>query len=187
MADKSSFWDAWVVPWTPKNVCKWPLYVLVLTSLPFAVIWLLDRPEPGKESIPAVLLLLPVVISTFLLGVLLIIARLLKNAAAKLPEGALLRSRCMVVHGILEAPGVAQITGDQLIIQPLVGRQISIPLRQISDITEHRFYNGRPYLGTTTFFKLTVPDTVTSKRRLGFGVEHAEKWRKLLEVIPKPP
>ena len=180
MAEKSGFWGARVVPWSPKNICKWPLYVLVLTALPFVVIWLLTRRELGGAAIPAGCLLAPVVISTFLLAVLLIIAWLLKKAAAKLPEGALLRSSCIVVPGMLEAPGVAQISSGRLIICPLAGRQISIPLHQISNITEHRLYNGRPYLGTTIFFKLTVPRTISGKWRLRFGVEHAEQWRKLL-------
>ena len=115
-----------------------------------------------------------------------VVRLLVENLNKELPEGALLRSHCVVVHGILESAGIVQITSDQLIIKPLVGRQITVPLTEIRAISEHRLYNGRPYLGSTIFFKLKVTKSVSGKWRLGFGVDDADTWRNLLYAQSRP-
>lgn len=187
MADKTNFWAVLVTPWKPKHTFRHGLYVLVGTSLILASILLIHYLVSGQLP-PFILwwMLLPVAFSVFFMLVNRFVRLLIENLNKKLPEGALLRSHCMVVHGILESAGIVQITPDQLIIQPLVGRQISVPLGEIAAITEHRFYNSRSYLGNTVFFKLKVPDTVSDKWRLGFGVDDADAWRNLLYAQSRP-
>jgi len=187
MADKIDFWAVFVTPWKPKHTLRLGLYILVGTSLILASVWVINYLVSGQlPPFPLWWTLFPVALSVFFMLVCGIVGPFVKNLDKKLPEGALLRSHCMVVHGILESAGIVQITPDQLIIQPLVGRQISVPLGEIAAITEHRFYNGRSYLGNTVFFKLKVPDTVSDKWRLGFGVEDAETWRNLLYAQSRP-
>ena len=186
MPDKTNFWAVLLAPWRPKNTLRFGFYILVGTSLIFAQIWVVNYLASGQvPSIPSWWLFFPVAFSALFMLTFRIVGLLVENLSKKLPEGALLRSHCLVIHGILETPGLAQITPDQLLIKPLVGSQISVPLSKIAAITEHRWYNGRPYLGTTVFFKLKVPDTVSDKWRLGFGVEDGGQWRKLLYTPSK--
>ena len=187
MTEKTNFWAVFVTPWQPKHTLRFGLYILVGTSLIMAFVWVLQYLVSGQMP-PFILwwTILPVALSVFFMLVCGIVGPFVKNLDKKLPEGALLRSHCTVVHGILESAGIVQITSDQLIIQPLVGRQISVPLGEITDITEHRTYNGRPYLGNTIFFKLKVTKTVTDKWRLGFGVDDADAWRNLLYAQSRP-
>jgi hypothetical protein len=187
MAGKTNFWAFLITPWKPKHTLRLGLYILVGTSLIIAPGLLINYLVSGQ--LPPFILwwtLLPVAMSAFFMLVCGIVGPFVKNLEKKMPEGALLRSHCKVVHGIIESAGIVQITSDQLIIQPLVGRQISVPLGEIIDITEHRSYNGQPYLGNTIFFKLKVPDTISDKWRLGFGVDDAETWRNLLYAQNRP-
>jgi len=187
MADKTNFWSVFVTPWKPKHALKFGLYILVGTFLIMAFVWVTNYLVSGQlPPFPLWWVLFPVAMSVFFMLVCGIAGPFVKNLEKKMPEGALLRSHCTIVHGIIESAGIVQITSDQLIIQPLVGRQISIPLGEITDITEHRSYNGRPYLGNTIFFKLKVPDTISDKWRLGFGVDDAQTWRNLLYAQNRP-
>ena len=187
MADKINFWGVFVTPWKPKHTLRFGLYILVGTSLIMVCVWVLQYLVSRQmPPFPLWLVILPVVLSVFFMLICGIVRTFVKNLERKLPEGALLRSHCTIVHGIMESAGIVQITPDQLIIQPLVGSQISVPLGEITDITEHRAYNGRPYLGNTIFFKLKVPETVSNKWRLGFGVDDADAWRNLLYAHSKP-
>ena len=187
MADKINFWAVFVTPWKPKHTLRLGLYIIVGTSLILASVWVINYLVSGQLSpFPLWWTLFPVALSVFFMLVCGIVGPFVKNLDKKLPEGMLLRSHCMVVHGVLESPGLVQINPDQLIIRPLVGRQIMVPLSEINGISEHRLYNGRPYLGSTIFFKLEVPDTVSDKWRLGFGVDDAETWRNLLYAQSSP-
>lgn len=187
MADKTNFWAVFVTPWKPKHTLRLGLYILVGTSLIIASIWVINYLVFDQlPPFPLWWMLFPIAISVFFMLVYWIVGSFVKNLDKKLPEGALLRSHCMVIHGILESPGLIQINSDQLIIRPLVGGQIMVPLSEINAISEHRLYNGRLYLGSTIFFKLEVPDTVSDKWRLGFGVDDAETWRNFLYAQSRP-
>ena len=167
------------MPWA--HPYRFTFYVLAGVSLLLALFWVLGYLESGQVPlIPLWWFILPASLSALSLLTSLTVGLLVKKVSKKLPEGALLRSHCRVVHGIWETPGVVQITPDQLVIKPLAGREISVPLREICAITEHRYYNGHPYLGRTVFFKLTVPDAVSDEWRLGFGVGDAGPWKNLL-------
>ena len=181
MADRTSFWSVFVTPWKSNHTLRFGLYILVGTSLIMAFVWVLQYLVSGQmPPFPLWLVILPVALSVFFMLVCGIVRPFVKNLDKKLPEGALLRSHCTIVHGIMETAGIVQITSEQLIIQPLISGQISVPLGEITEITEHRIYNGRPYFGNTIFFKLKVPETVSDKWRLGFGVDDADPWRNLL-------
>ena len=182
MDDKTSFWGTLAIPWAGKNPYRLALYLLVF-------IYLLDAALLGfflllgqADSFPVWFwfILFPALFPLPFLVTYLIIGRLIKNLVKKLPDDASLRSDCIVLHGFVQSPGIVQITGDTLIIQPLVGRQISLPIREISQVSEHRWWNGQLYLGRTCFFKLKVPPAVSTKLRLGFGVADGDPWREVL-------
>jgi len=179
LANRPGFWGVCVVPWA--HPYRFTSYVFVGICLLLAFLWGVGYLASGQvPSIPWWWFILPASLSALSLLTSLGVGFLVKKVGKKLPEGALLRSPCKVVHGIWETPGVVQITPDQLVIKPLAGREILVPLPEISAITEHRWYNGSPYFGRTVFFKLTVPDGVCDDWRLGFGVEDGERWRTLL-------
>ena len=90
----------------------------------------------------------------------------------------------MVVHGMMEAPGLVQLSGQTLTIQPIVGKQVQVSLSQLLQVAEFRFYNGRLYLGSCAFFRLKVPHNITDSWRIGFGVTEADSWRKHLPLGP---
>jgi hypothetical protein len=187
MAGKTNFWAFLITPWKPKHILKLGLYILVGTSLILASILLINYLAYGQiPPIPLWWMVFPVAFSFLFMLVYGIVGPFIKNLEKKLPEGALLRSHCTVVHGIIESAGIAQINPNLLIILPLVGRQITVPLSEVRAITEHRFYNGRPYFGNTIFFQLKVPDTVSDKWRLGFGVDDADAWRNLIYAQKSP-
>jgi hypothetical protein len=184
MADKRNLWAVLVVPWTPNNIYIFGSFLLVLTFLPFAITWGFDRFRPDAAAeLPDWWLFVPMVLTLFVMLILYIINILVERAAAKLSPEPVLRSHCLVVHGLIQMPGLVQIDGNRLTIQPIIGKPASVPLAEISHVSEHHFYNGSPYLGKTAFFKLTVPESVSKKSRLGFAVPDAEPWRKLLPVV----
>jgi hypothetical protein len=185
MADKTSFWGTLAIPWAGRNPYRLALYILAFVHLLADFILGLNYLLRGRVVwTPAWvwfwLLFFPVLLSLPFLVMYLVISRLVKNLEKKLSEDALLRSHCVVFHDYVQSPGIVQITGDRLHIQPLVGQQISVALREISQISEHRWWNGQLYLGKTCFFKLKVPPSVSTKGRLGFGVADGDPWRKLL-------
>ena len=181
MADKTNFWAVFVVPWAGKNPYKIAFWVFIFACVLFYSIWVVDYLRGGQSlSIAGWLFFSAVILSVVVMVILLIVRWLVARISRTLPEGALIRSDCIVVHGILEMPGLVQISDDQLVIMPLVGTQILVSMGEISDISEYRWYNGRPYLGKTKFFKLIVSDRVSDKWRLGFGVEDGARWRNLL-------
>ncbi len=181
MAEKGDYWAVLVVPWRPRYIYIFGSCLLVLTFVPMAVAWGIDRFQSVRApELPDWWLFVPMALTLFIMLILYVVNILVERAAARLPDGAVLRSHCIVVSSLIQCPGVAQIANETLLIRPLVGKQISIPLGEISAVSERRWYNGALYPGKTAFFKLTVPESLSRKWRLGFGVADAEQWRKLL-------
>ena len=82
---------------------------------------------------------------------------------------------------MLQTPGIAHLGDSQLILKPLVGKQISIPLGDIQQIRERKWYNGQGYWGQTIFFEVPA----LRQWRLGFGVAKAKVWRDALSSCIK--
>lgn len=181
MSDKPDFWQVWLFPWARKNPYRLGLHVLVLIYSISVITWLAIYLRSARfPAISIWWLIWPVGLAAAFTLVFLIVSLLVRRLSKKMPPPTLLRSNCIVVHGNWETAGLIQLTQDRLLIKPLVGKLISVPLDQISDITEHRWYNGHPYYGKTLFLELEVPDTVSRRRRLGFGVEDGAQWKRLL-------
>ena len=66
-------------------------------------------------------------------------------------ETAVLRSPCLILTRFLEQPGVAEIARDRLILVPLFGRQIEVPLREISRVRPSHWFNGAVFQSLTGF------------------------------------
>lgn len=181
--EKPSFWGAMAVPWEGTNPIKVGVISLVLSGCIMGIVFLIlhlviqDR-KPSLWPLFLLPLIISVAITLFVLPVRFMVNRL----ANKLEGNALLRSHCMIVHGVIEKPGIVQVAGNELLIKPIVGEEIRAELSQITSISELRYYNGRPYVGTARFFKLDVPEELSKKGRLGFGVANANPWRDVLPI-----
>lgn len=170
MQKKFNFWGVCVTPWTRKNRLLLPLYILVLICAILSVVYI----TTGVMSLNVMwLLLMPVAFYVINLAVGLLVDGLRK----KLPPNPLLQTDCMIINNALQTPGIAHLDNDQLILMPLVGKQTSIPLGDIQQIRERRWYNGQGYWGQTIFFELPA----LKQWRLGFGVEEAKRWREALD------
>jgi hypothetical protein len=96
---------------------------------------------------------------------------------AAMPGEALLHSDCAMVNGIIQSPAVAEMRGEKLILAPLVGKIIELPLATVAVKSECKWFNGKLLFGTARGFWLSVPDRTV---RLGFAVEDAAAWREVL-------
>lgn len=182
-SDKPSFWGAMAVPWEGTNPLKVGAMSFALTCCILGVVFLIMRLAVHSERpIPSPLFLLPVIISVAIPSFTLPVRLLTGRLANRLEGDPLLRADCMIVHGFVEKPGIAAIFGNELLIKPIVGEEIRVDLSRIAEVSELRWYNGRPYVGTARFFKLTVPQDVSAAWRLGFGVANAEPWRRVLPI-----
>lgn len=177
MIMRTGFWQILVIPWTPKNACRFAFYASLVILLALAFIWSVEYIQ--KKDIRTVSfwwLLLPVFLTFFILSTSLIYSLLMGSIIKKLPKDTALMSHCRVVYGIFEMPGIAFIAHGHLFLKPILGNRIEVPLNDISSITKSHLYNGCLYLGKTLFFKLKVPTSICNKWRLGFGVEDGEQW-----------
>ncbi len=167
---RADFWGVTRFSWVKGNREKTALFIVVFFS-----VWGLISFVTGRGN-PILLLILGGGLAALFYIINLLVGLGIEKIRKRLPANALIQSDCLIVHGILQAPGIVYISDDHLILTLLVGNQITIPLSQISAITEYRWYNGLPYFGRTRFFKLSV----SGKWRLGFGVANAEQWKAIL-------
>ena len=101
---------------------------------------------------------------------------------AGLPDGAQLQADCRMVHGIIECPGIAQVRDGELVLTPLVGKKVAVPLADITIAKETSWFNGSWYPGQTGFWL----ESAAVGKRLGFAVSHAEPWRTALLQSDRP-
>ena len=169
MRKKFNFWGVFVTPWTIGNRLLLGLYILVLICVTLGVVYVTS----GWMSFHMFwLFLMPAGFYAIYLVVDLLVDRLRK----KLPPGPVLQTDCIIVNNVVQTPGIAHLRGDQLILKPLAGKQISIPISDIQQIRERRWYNGQGYWGQTIFFEFPA----MKQWRLGFGVVDAKVWRDAL-------
>ena len=169
MRNEFNFWGVFVTPWTKKNRLLLPLYILVLICVILGVVCV----KTGSVSLNLMwLFLMPAGFYAMNMVVGLLVDKLRK----KLPSDPLFQTDCIIVSNALQSPGIAHLEDDQLVLKPLVGKQISIPISDIQQIRERRWYNGEGYWGQTIFFELPA----LKQWRLGFGVAEAKVWRDAL-------
>ena len=172
MQKKFNIWGVFVTPWTRLNRLLLALYILVSICVILSVVYVTS----GWMSLHMMWLFL---MSPVFYVVYLIVGSMVDKLRKNLPPEPILQTDCIIVSDIVQKPGIAQLTGEQLILKPLAGKQISIPIYDIQQIRERRWYNGQGYWGQTIFFELPV----TKKWRLGFGVAEAKAWRNALHTF----
>ena len=81
----------------------------------------------------------------------------------------------LMVNGMIQAPGLASIDENKIVLHPIVGNRVEIPLADIVETTETFAFNGKAVPGKTAFwFK------VNGRKRLGVAVsnQYAADWRR---------
>lgn len=180
MADKTDFWGVSLLPWKPQNRAKYAFYIFVFALFLITFIHIVVRVCSGQVcSVSLWWLLLIVGLPVAFWICYSLIGKLVENAARKLPQDTIIRSDCIVVTDFREMPAVAQVSGDQLIILPIFGKQITIPMGEILKVEESHWCNGSLTLGRTIFFKLKLQKPVSGLHRLGFAVDYKDPWEKL--------
>lgn len=81
----------------------------------------------------------------------------------------------LIVHGMIQSPGIALLKRDELILIRVVGERVSVPLVDIESVREVTRFNGAKLLGKTGFWLDT-----SGPRRLGFAVSNVfvERFRQ---------
>lgn len=118
----------------------------------------------------------------FLMGLILVIVVVIFWAVRKRTlsvlnkmhsDDALIETQCMIRLGAFEGPGVAQVLGDQLILAPIFGNVLRIPLSDVS-LKKETWWWGRGWVGKRAFH-LHTPYT----KNLKIGVKDPAPWRML--------
>lgn len=94
----------------------------------------------------------------------------LRRRVAQNPE---LQSDCLMLRGSIQSPAVAQIFDDRLLLTPLVGEIVEVPLEGLAVKEVSGRFNGAVYPGATAFW-LECPEVSS---RLAFAVPNGEAWR----------
>jgi|GEM_PF-827886 len=88
-----------------------------------------------------------------------------------------MQSDCLMVSGILQTPGIAQICGDRLVLTPLIGKTVDLALSEVCIKSETRqWFNGSLMMNSAAGIWLSVP----GHWRLGFAVPDVGPWRERL-------
>ncbi|HEY44507.1 MAG TPA: hypothetical protein G4O11_11055 [Anaerolineae bacterium] len=83
----------------------------------------------------------------------------------------------LIVNGIIQSPGIALLKKDELLLIPIVGKRVAVPLADVKSVRETIWYNG-----SLLFFKKGFWLNIPGRRRLGVAVSNssAASFRKRL-------
>ncbi len=95
--------------------------------------------------------------------------------AASLAETDGQGAQSLLVNGMIQSPGLAFLHGDQIILAPIVGERVAIPIADIESVQETQWFNGKAVPG-----KVGLWFTVPGRKRLGAAMAYgpAAAWRK---------
>jgi hypothetical protein len=48
----------------------------------------------------------------------------------------------LIVNGVIQSPGIALLKKDELLLVPIVGKRVAVPLADIKAVRETTWYNG---------------------------------------------
>ena len=84
----------------------------------------------------------------------------------------------LIVNGKIQSPGIALLREDELVLVPIVGERVAVPLADIRSVRETSWYNGSLLWFKKKGFWLDVP----GRKRLGVAVtnSYAELFRNRL-------
>ncbi|MGA2230429.1 MAG: hypothetical protein ABSH22_05980 [Tepidisphaeraceae bacterium] len=177
--------SAFNLPWVGRNPTTIATWILLFTSIMWSPILVMGVVN-HLYRVAIVTALAPVGMFTLFFGVGRFIRRMSSRVELRLaamPGEAQLHCDCAMVNGMIQSPAIAEVRGEKLILAPLVGKMIELPLAGVSVKSECKWFNGKLLFGTARGFWLKVPDRTT---RLGFAVEDAVLWREVLNHSNQP-
>jgi hypothetical protein len=177
---------AFNMPWVGRNPTTVATWVLLFTSILWSPILVMGVVHRFYGLVLATALA-PVGMFALCFGVGRFIRRMasrIELRLAAMPGTPLLHADCAMVNGIIQSPAIAEVRGEKLILAPLVGKMIELPLAAVGVKSECKWFNGKLLFGTARGFWLKVPDRTV---RLGIAVEDAAVWREVLNRSKMPP
>lgn len=164
--------SALLLPWIRKNQIRLALFIFVFVAIMMSPLLFVGRIEvvlfyfgvgPGGAALLFYLIYLPV-------------RSKMDRLRAGLPPGPQLQADCRMVHGVMEGPAIAQVRSGELLLTPLVGKAISVPLADVAIAKETSWFNGSWYPGQTGFWL----NSATIGKRFGLAMSNAGPWRTAL-------
>lgn len=77
-------------------------------------------------------------------------------------------TQALLVNGILQSPGVAYLSENEVTLAPIVGEQVVVDVASIESVQQTRFFNGKSVPGKMGLW-LKIP----GRKRLGLAIAHA--------------
>lgn len=186
----TDIWGTFHFPWLNENRVLFPLLLFIAIDLGASLIFLfcyyIDRMgwnmRPGHLVIVHVIgvpLLLGCAFAVLFYAMYSAVAKKLRSKRAALRRNVDLETEGILVRGALESPAIIQAVEQRLLLTPLVGEPLSIPLSTIQAVQERRSYNGTRYFGDNAAFDLEVGG---HKERIGLIVPRPGLWRTLFHA-----
>ena len=159
-----TFFDRW--PWEPEMLA-WTTR-LALTLGPALALVLL--PFHGLAALGGLC------VTPFVLLFRVVHGVVGRRVAALVPVNYGHAVSALMVNGKIQAPGLASIDDTKIVLHPIIGERVEIPLDGIESNTVTSAFNGKAIPGKRAFWF-----QVKGGKRLGVAVSnlHAERWRTL--------
>jgi hypothetical protein len=174
---KSMIGSAFLLPWYQKNqvVFCTIIFLFVMLFSVFTTIYFLQQGNP----LSLLWLVLPFVFAPLFYLFYLPVRWKMDRLRSSLPADALLQSDCLIVQGIVQSPGIAQIRGEELVLTPLIGTPVVLPLAEVKIIKESCWFNGSYYPEQSGLWLQPVQ---SGQGRLGFALPNGEAWKAYFDL-----
>ena len=114
-----------------------------------------------------------------------IVGKKVEQLARSVPRDGEDPVHALIVNGILQAPGLATIKDNGIVVEPISGERVAVHLADIASVHEVFWFNGAGRLYKVGFWL-----SVLARQRLGVAISrvHADAWRNLHRPdTPMPP
>jgi len=174
---------AFAFPWLRENR---PVYLLILGSIfaiPLGVLVFLSA-VTGKADLIGLLIMVEVLVVALAMLVFASaygwmgrrVARAREKCQFDAPD---LETPCLIVRGMIQAPGTALLKDGRLWLVPAVGKPVDLDLATVQTEERAKWFNGSLYPGQSGFW-FKGPGV---SRRLGFMPDSADAWRAALRPV----
>jgi hypothetical protein len=98
------------------------------------------------------------------------------------PENVLLQDDCFMVNNLFQCPGIARVQGVNLVLTPVFGKSVVVPIDSIRSLKVSKWFNGSLKPMGKTGITLKVP----GKWRISFAVTDPDPWLSYLRPSAGP-
>ena len=189
---RDDFWGMMLYPWKTanrvNNAILYFLFPIVLCLIGFLTTGFYSVKGFSLSIVLGLLLGAGFGIETYL--VYLGMGIMMERRRKTIRQTADLQGDCILANGGLWTPGFVQFISPNLVLTPMVGESVTVPMADIQKVTEHRSLMVRKrivigprstlFMGNNSFFKLEVKDRDIP---LGFVVRAPADWRTVFTRV----